>query len=120
MEKLKNTNMLDKLNSSELKKILSWLKLYSDLTKKLWNRWKIIFNNILSWKDFYKVEYTSAFNKEKAWEESKKAYLKAFWNSPLKDDIVFIENNSILWGIKIFKNDEMVDLSLSKAIDQIK
>ena len=111
---------LEKLNSSELKVVLKWLKLYSDLSRKLWNRWKSIFDRKLSWKKSYKVEYTSALNEDSAFEESKIAFDKAFWIIPNKEDIVFIQNDTIFWGIKIFENDKMIDLSLSKAIDQIK
>lgn len=111
---------LEKLNSSELKIVLKWLKLYNDLSRKLGNRWKAIFNRELSWKDYFKVEYTSAMNIDNAWEKAKWAFEKAFSVKPEKKDVVFIENNTIFWGIKIFKNDDMIDLSLSKAIDQIK
>ena len=111
---------LEKLNSSELKIILKWLKLYKDLTRKLWNRWKLIFDKKLSWKDFYKVEYTSNMDKNVVFEKAYTAFEKVFWDKVIKEDITFVKNNSIFWGIKIFKNDSMVDLSLSKAIDQIK
>jgi len=111
---------IEKLNSSELKAILKWLKLYSDLTKKLWNRWRSIFNNKLSGQKSYKVEYTSALWKDSAWEKSKLAFKKAFWEKPKKENVSFVINNDIFGGIKIFEDDNMVDLSLSKAIDQIK
>lgn len=114
MEKLEN------LNSSELKIVLKWLKLYSDLTKKLGNRWKTIFNKKISWENLYKIEYTSSINKDLAFEKATLAFKKAFWESPKKEEIKFIQNNDLFWGIKIFKNDSMIDLSLSKAIDQIK
>ena len=59
-------------------------------------------------------------NIDNVWEKAEKAFEKAFSVKPDKKDVVFIKNNTIFWGIKIFKNDDMVDLSLSKAIDQIK
>ncbi len=111
---------LEKLNSGELKKVLKWLKLYRDLSRKLWNRWKAIFNRELSWKDLYKVEHTSTMSKNIAWERAIIAFEKAFWKKLKKEDVIFVENDSIFWGIKIFRNDDMIDLSLSKAIDQIK
>lgn len=111
---------IEKLNSSELKVILKWLKLYSDLTKKIWNRWKAIFDKKISWKNTYKVEYTSSIGLELAWKKAVIAFEKAFSKTPKKEKVTFVLNDSILWGIKIFKNDDMVDLSLWKAIDQIK
>ena len=111
---------LEKLNSSELKIVLKWLKLYSDLSRKLGNRWKAIFDRELSWKDSFKVEYTSAMKIDNVWEKAVLAFEKAFSIKPDKKDVVFIQNNTIFWGIKIFKNDDMVDLSLSKAMNQVK
>ncbi|MDQ7009759.1 MAG: hypothetical protein Q9M94_05700 [Candidatus Gracilibacteria bacterium] len=111
---------LEKLNSSELKIVLKGLKLYSDLSRKLGNRGKAIFGRELSGKKYYKVEYTSALNEEKVFIQAQNAFNKAFGIIPKKEDIVFIQNDTIFGGIKIFENDNMVDLSLSKAIDQIK
>jgi len=111
---------IEKLNSSELKTVLKWLKLYSDLTKKLWNRWKSIFKNKLSWESSYKVEYTSALWVDSAWSKAEIAFKKAFSVEPKKENVSFIINDDIFGWIKIFKNDDMVDLSLAKAIDQIK
>ena len=111
---------LEKLNSGELKIVLKWLKLYRDLSRKLWNRWKAIFDRELSWKNLFKVEYTSTSNINNVWGKAELAFEKAFSVKPDKKDVVFIKNDTIFWGIKIFKNDDMVDLSLSKAIDQIK
>ena len=111
---------IEKLNLVELKVILKWLKLYKDLTKKLWNRWKSVFNRELSWKNTYKVEYISTSSLDSVWEKASIAFEKAFWKAPKREKIKFVENNSILGWIKIFKNDDMVDLSLSKAVNQIK
>ena len=86
----------------------------------MWNRWKTIFSNTLSWEKSYKVEHTSTMWEESAWEKAEEAFLKAFWDTPKKENISFIKNDTIFGGIKIFRNDDMVDLSLSKAIDQIK
>jgi len=110
---------IEKLNSVELKLVLKWLKLYSNLTKKLWNRWKAIFDKEISWSNTYKIEYTSSIGKEWAWEKATVAFEKVFWESPKKEKVSFILNDYILWWVKIFKNDDMVDLSLSKAINKI-
>jgi len=108
-----------KLNSKELKELLKSLKLYLDLTKKLWNRWKTIFNNILSWKKSYKVEYSNLW-KDTAWEEAINVFKKVFWVSPKEEEVSFLENKNILAWIKVFQDDNMVDISLKKAINQIK
>ena len=110
---------IEKLNLVELKLVLKWLKLYKDLTKKLWNRWKAIFDKETSWINTYKVEYTSSIGFEKAFEKASIGFKKAFGETPKKEKIIFVKNNSILWGVKIFKNDNVVDLSLSKAVNQI-
>ena len=116
----KNMEKIEKLTSSELKIVLKWLKLYEDLTKKLWNRGKSIFNKKLSWEKSYRVQYSSSMTEDNVWDLVKDAFLKSFWDEPDRKNVVFSKNDSFFWGVKIFRNDSMVDLSLSKAINQIK
>jgi len=111
---------LDNLKVGELKLVLKALKLYSSLSSKIWNRWKVLFHRELDWGYSYKVEYTQAMWKDSAWKQAESAFKKSFWTAPSKKEVVFVENDKIEWGIKIFRNDDMVDLSLSMAINQIK
>ncbi len=111
---------LETLKTEELKGVLKWLKLYYDLTRKIWKRGKKIFNREVSWENNYKVEYFSSMNLDDVLKQSSSVFKKSFWVEPKKDEVVFIKNDDILWGIKVFQNDDMVDLSLSMAVNQIK
>lgn len=111
---------LDNLKAADLKIILKWLKLYSGLTAKIWKRGKDLFHRELDGWYSYKIEYTSSMWIDSAWKQGESAFEKSFWTAPVKTEVDFIENDKIDGGIKIFKNDDMVDLSLSMAINQIK
>ncbi len=111
---------LDNLKAVDLKAILKWLKLYAGLTAKIWKRWKDLFHRELDGTHSYKVEYTSSMWESSAWKQAGSAFKKSFWTTPAKTQVDFILNDEIEWGIKIFRNDDMVDLSLSMAINQIK
>lgn len=113
-------NISDGLSLSESKELLKSLKMYDDLSKKLWTRWKNLFKSISSWKSIYKIEYFENFSKSDALEEWLIAYTKVFWETPKKEDIIFEAKKSLAWGIRIYKDDKMVDLSFKKAEDALK
>jgi hypothetical protein len=111
---------LEKLNKEELQDLLKWLQKYSDFTRKIGKRWISLFHRELDQKDLYKVEYTSSMSESVVWEQAKNAFKKIFWKAPAKKDVIFLQNDAIFGGIKIFQNDNMVDLSLSRIENQIK
>ena len=110
---MKNSTLI-KLKKPELKKILSSLKLYLDLSKKLWKRWRDVFRRNLNWESKLLVEYFPSINKDIAYEKASQVYNKVFSINPSKKEIFFEEKNSILWWIKVYKDDMLVDLSFSK------
>ena len=59
-------------------------------------------------------------DKDSAWKQAESAFKKSFGITPSRDEVIFIQNDDIEGGIKIFQNDDMVDFSLSMAINQIK
>lgn len=61
------------------------------------------------------VEYFNAVWIDLAWEEAEKIYTKVFQIKVEKNDVVFIENNHLKGGIKVYKNDLMVDMSYRKV-----
>ena len=111
---------LDGKTLSELQKILKQLKLYKDLTKKLWSRWKAIFDFLVNDKSLYKVEYYSGISEQEALKEAKIAYKKAFWEEIDDSQIVLKKKDKLDWGIRVFKNDKLLDLSFSKIEKLIK
>jgi len=112
-KKIKNN--FDELNSSELKQILKNLKLYKDLSSKLWNRWKKLFFSIIEKKSLYKIEYFENMSEKEALDNAIIAYKKVFLETPNIKDINLISKKSLSWGIKIYKDDNMNDLSFKKV-----
>ncbi|PID86568.1 hypothetical protein CSB08_00095 [Candidatus Gracilibacteria bacterium] len=111
---------IEKLNKSDLQKLLKSLKFYRNVKSKLGNRGKRIFDRVYNGKSFYKVEYFSKMDKSDVWDEAKKVYKKSFGISLDKKEVLFIKNDSILGGIIVFKDDEIVDLSFSKIKNSLK
>ena len=108
MEKLK------KLNKAELKNLFKKLKLYSNLKRQLWDRGIIEFQRIINWKENYKVEYFKWISKWEALSEAIKIYKNIFNIDIDEKSITIKENNKLNWGIRIFKNDNMIDLSYKR------
>ena len=113
-------NIFEDLSLSESKELLRSLKLYEDLWKKLWNRWRELFKSISSWKSIYKIEYFEKASKSDAIEEWLIAFKKVFWDTPKVEDIKLQSKKSLGWGIRIYKWDNLVDLSFKKAEDALK
>lgn len=112
---------LNNLNKQELQALLKDLSLYKKLVSQVWNRWKEIFHHIKEWKNKFVVEYFPNIEKEFILEESKKIFEKMFSQKNLKDEeIILIENKKILWWMKIFFNENMVDMSFLKIHNLIK
>jgi len=111
---------ISNLEKNEKKIILKKLRLYQDLTKKLWNRWKRVFNKINNWKSYYLVEYFPNNDLDFVYNKSKEVYKNFFWLSPSREEIVFVEKKS-MWGwMKVFMDDDLVDLSFEKIEKKLK
>jgi len=108
------------LNKSDLKDLLKKLSLYKNLRRKLWKRWIKAYDNIINWKNEYKVEYFSAMDKDYVLKESIETYQKAFWVKPDISEIEIIENANLKWWMKLYFNDNLVDMSFSKVSALIK
>lgn len=107
-------------NKKELKDILNSLKLYKDLTRKLWSRWKELYKKYIENKSSYKVEYFSSIWKETVETEVKKVYLNIFKDPVSISEVKFIKSENIQWWIRVFKDDSMVDISYKKIWEMLK
>lgn len=105
---------IDSLEKNQLKELLWELKLYRDLKKQLWNRWKTLYNKIRTWNHSYYVEYYSAVWEDLAFDIASKIYKQVFEIDLNKEDIDFIKKESVLWWIKVYVDDKVVDLSYQK------
>jgi len=104
-----------KLGKIELENLLKELKLYNDLKKKLWNRGIKLFKRNMNNTSKLEVEYFPSINEQIAYDNAIEVYEKIFNIKPKKEEINFISKKSIWGGIKIYKDDNMVDFSFSKV-----
>lgn len=102
---------LEKLTHIELKNLLKDLKNYSSLVKQLWNRWRSLYYKKKNNTKTLLVEYFWVISEDLVFEEAKKFYKKFFWIDVLKEDIKFVKKDDLDWGIRIFLDDKMLDLS---------
>lgn len=105
---------IQNLNKAELEKLLKDLKTYKNLVKQVGNRWKIIYDNLFNWKNECKVEYYWDIEESFVFGEAKEIYKKVFNLDVSESDIKIIKNDKIKWWLKIYLNDNLVDLSFLK------
>lgn len=106
---------IEKLSLSEMQELLWQLRMYSDMSKKLGRRGRDLFEQKLSGKTSFLVEYFPALWEDGAYEQAQVVYKKSFSLSPNKSDIVFLPREDIRGGIKVYSDDMMVDLSYKKV-----
>jgi len=105
---------IEGLWKAELEELLKDLKVYKDLTKKVWKRWKMIFDNKFNWVNQYSVEYYWEMDESYILAEAKEVYKKMFEISVDDKDIKLIKNEKIKGWMKIYLNDNLIDLSFLK------
>ena len=103
------------LSLSELKHVLLELKSYADMQKKLWKRGVHLFHNTLLWRKTFKVEHHSSLTDEDAYLQSLEVFQKVFWEKPKREDIIFQVRESLKWGMRVFMDDSMIDMSYMKV-----
>ncbi len=105
---------INDLDLNQLQELLVELKLYKDLDKKLWSRWRNLYNSLKTWKKTYLVEYFPAISEDLAYEISSKVYTEVFNLKIEKNEIKFVSKESILGWVKVYFGDKVVDLSYQK------
>lgn len=114
MDKLQLPNEVKNLSLSELQEVLKEVKLYRTLEKQLGQRGKELFTRNKEGRDLFVVEYFTSLTEEAAYEMAANTYKKVFDISVNKEDIQFVASDKLSGGIKVYKNDSLVDLSFSK------
>jgi hypothetical protein len=108
------------LKREEIKDLLKDLKSYNNLTKKLWYRWKRVFDKLKNDKSYFLVEYYPYADVEFVFTKSIEIY-KSFFNcTPTREEIVLSPKKSLLWWMKVYMDDNMVDLSFEKVEKNLK
>lgn len=106
---------IDNLNLSELQELLKELRLFSNLKRQLWNRWRNLYYELKTGKKTFEVEYFPKISEDIAWEESKKVFEKIFKETPEKKDVVFVPKDKLEWWIKVYVGNKILDLSYEKV-----
>lgn len=111
---------LNNLNLNDLHIVLKDLKLYRGLKKQLWDRGKTLYKQIKTWEKIFEVEYFTSMSEDLAWEEAKKAFKKAFDLEVERNKVKFTPKQSLIWWIRVYVDDKVVDLSYSKIEKTLK
>lgn len=112
--KLPNT-----LSLPEMKTLLSELRTYSDMTKKLWKRGRDLFSKNLTGEKTFNVEYYPALWEDAAWAQAQTVFDKSFSLTPKREQVCFTELESVKWGMKVYVDDMMVDMSFDAVEKKI-
>lgn len=106
---------LENIDLTQAKEILKNLRTYTDMSKKLGLRGRKLFMKNFTGTQSFTVEYFPALWENSAWEKAQDVFSKSFSLSPKKDEVYFVENINIKGGMKVYVNDDMVDLSYKKV-----
>ncbi|MFK7779942.1 MAG: hypothetical protein QM490_02245 [Candidatus Gracilibacteria bacterium] len=111
---------LDKAKKEELKVLLKNLRLYKDLVRKIGKRGEKIYHNIFNGVNEYLVEYYGDLDKSYVLREAQEIY-KNIFNIEVKDsDIRLVQSEKIKGGMKVYLNDNLLDLSFLKFYNLLK
>ncbi len=106
---------LENINLTDAKNLLKDMRVYADMTKKLGNRGKTLFMKGLLGQKTYKIEYFPALWVDGAWSQAEGIFSKSFWVKAKKEEVEFVENADLKWWMKVYCDDNMVDLSYKKV-----
>ncbi len=85
------------------------------MKKKLGHRGSELFARNLSGKQKFVVEYFPIFGEDDAWQQAQQVFKKSFSLSPERAGVIFIPKESIKGGMKVYVDDQMVDMSFTKV-----
>jgi len=105
---------LTSLNREELKNLLKKLKTFKNLRSSLGKRGEEQFKHIEAGTPILTVEHTSKIGEKLAFEKAQEVFKKAFSLTPKQEDIKFVINDNLKGGIRVIKDDNLVDLSFLK------
>lgn len=120
MDKKVLSEKINSLDAKGLQELLKEVKLYQDLKTKLGNRWEDLFERKHSCEKLLIVEHFTSVWEDLAWDQAKVVYQKAFNMTVQKEKVQFIQKEWLKWGIKVYLDDSMVDLSFAKIEKFIK
>jgi len=107
-------------DKKQLKNLLNDLKFYKYATKKLWKRGRKVYKKNISDTHTYKVEYFSEMEEKTVTYKSLEIYKNIFKDEITEEQISFIKNDNLDWWLRIYKDDNMIDLSFKKIEKKLK
>ena len=108
-------SMISKTTKDDLKNILKTLRFYRYLKIALWKKWIQIFEQMFHNQDTYFVEYYPSFDKKTVLDIAVKIYFDVFQKTVSKSEITLFEKNDLEWWMRLYKNHEMIDMSLARV-----
>lgn len=85
------------------------------MTKKLGLRGRDLFKKTSTGTQSYAVEYFPALGESSAWKQAEAVFSKSFGVSPSKEEVQFVPSDKLKGGMKIYVDDNMVDMSYKKV-----
>ena len=103
----------------EAKYVLNMLKKYRQMQKNLWKRWTDLFHLLQDGKHICRVEYHNSLSKDTALLQAIDLYWRIFSYTPTKEEILIVENNKLWGGMKIYFDDNLLDMSFKNIEKKI-
>lgn len=114
MQKIQN------LTLPQAKELLKSLRTYQDISKKVGRRWRSLFERNNKGMPLYVVEYLPNVEEDFVYGKSLPVFEKFFGVTPKKEEVVFVKKEWVLWGMKVYMDDNLVDMSFKKVVDKLK
>lgn len=111
--------LLNKMDKKQLQALLKQLKNLDSLQKEMWKKWIALFKSKLNKTNIYKVEYPDFLDPKTITEYVLAILKKKFRLNLNSSDLHLTINNSISSWLRIFIDNDMIDLSLNKQVNKL-
>lgn len=111
---------INKYSKSELTEISKLLKKYRSLRKNIGKKSSAIIETELSWEVRILIEYFPALDKNSITDKVNDIYLSIFWEKVNVNKIIWKENELLVWWIRLFLGDDMLDISFENVKNDLR
>ncbi len=106
---------ITQLSLDEIRELRRSVQRFATMKKQLGKRGEALFARELAGKKLYTVEYVPTMSEDDAWQQSQKVFSKSFWETPAREEVIFLPKDSLKWGMKVYVDDHLVDMSYSRV-----